>query len=65
MTEGDETRSHVATSVILITIATPTEIPGLRSKLQRFKMVINELRAVHELTNETMDAWDLRIDEIE
>ena len=34
-------------------------------KLQRFKTVINELRAVHELTNETTDAWDLQIDDIE
>ena len=42
VTDGEPTRNHVVTWVVLITINPPTEIPGLRQKLDRFKTVIFE-----------------------
>ena len=65
LTGGGVTRNQVATWTVLITIAKPYEIPGLRTKLDFFKTTIAQLRGVHELANDTILNWNLRIAEIE
>ena len=50
---GSDTKRFVANWQVLITIATPTEISGLRQKLARLKMILNNLRSVHEVANAT------------
>ena len=62
---GSATKRFVANWQVLITVATPTVIPGLRQKLARFKTIINNLRSVHEVANATSDDSNLRIAEIE
>ena len=62
---GSDTKRFVANWHVLITIAIPTAISGMRQKLPRFKTILNNLRSVHEVANATSDAWNLRIVEIE
>ena len=64
VTGGQDTRNHIATWVVLMTIATPSELPDLQTKLTRFKNTIDNLRGVHDLANETISGWDIRIAEI-
>ena len=65
VTGGQYTRNHIATWVVLMTIATPSELPDLQTKLTRFKNTIDNLRGVHDLANETISGWDIRIAEID
>ena len=65
VTGGDETRNHAATWVVLITINPPTEQPGLRQKLRRFRTVIQNLNYFHGVDNATLETWDIRITDIE
>ena len=65
VTGGHATRTQIATWVVLMTIAAPPELPDLQTKLTRFKTTIDNLRGVHDLANETIIGWDIRIAEIE
>lgn len=65
VTGADDTRNHVATWVVLITITAPSEISGLRQKLEQFKTAILRLRAVREFNNQSMESWSDRLAEIE
>ena len=59
------TRTQVATWTVLITIAKHYEIPGLHTKLDFFKTTIEKLRGSHEMANDTIVDWKMRIAEIE
>ena len=65
LTGGGDTRTQIATWTVLITIARPYEIAGLHTKLDFFKTTIEKLRGVHEMANDTIVDWKIRIAEIE
>ena len=65
LTGGGVKRTQIATWTVLITIAKPYEIAGLHTKLDFFKTTIEKLRGVHEMANDTIGDWKMRIAEIE
>ena len=65
VTGGEPTRNHVATWVVLITINPPAAIPGLKQKLDSFKTVISNVNYFHGMDNATIDAWTIRLNDIE
>ena len=65
VTGADDTRNHVATWVVLITITAPSEIPGFQQKIEQFKTALLKLRDIPSFNNRSMVGWIDRLAEIE
>ena len=65
VTGADDTRNHVATWVVLLTITAPSEIPGFQQKIEQFKTALLKLRDIPSFNNRSMEGWIDRLAELE
>ena len=64
ITGGEETRSHVATWTILVTLDVPIEEPGMRTRLRHFRELVDSIHRVRKLPI-SQTGWMQRIKDIE
>lgn len=62
---GGETRSHIATWTVLVTIDRPAEEVELHDKLKQFRNVLHSHHQLNALSNVTREIWEERIQQIE
>ena len=61
VTGGDDTRNHVATWTVLVTLEAPREEPGLLDKLREFCETLRSHHELNALSNITRYIWEQRI----
>ena len=65
VTGGDDTRNHVATWTVLVTLEAPRGEPRLLDKLRGFRETLRSHHELNALSNITREIWEQRIREIE